>query len=99
MAGDVTDGVGKGELAQNLSLLIYIDEDDDNAYTSGTDTLVFATGGAESIIGEKLSNYAMAAGDNKSIRIEWSINSGVGNIIQSDIAGADIEFELLQVAD
>lgn len=92
------DAADSGELAENLSLTIYIDENGNNTYDSGSDTLVYQ-GMASGIVGEKLSNYAMAAAYNKSIRIEWSIGTGVGNNIQSDIAGFDITFELLQQAD
>jgi spore coat-associated protein N len=92
------DNADSGELADNLDVLIYIDENDNNAYDAGTDKLVFNEK-AVNIVGEKLSNYAMAAGYNKSIRLEWDVDTTVGNDIQSDIAGFDIEFQLLQVAD
>lgn len=88
-------GAGEGELDTNLSLTIYIDENDNDVYDSGTDTLVYQGDGA-GIAGEKLSNYDMAASYNKSIRLEYSIAGTVGNIVQSDSAGFDIEFELLQ---
>lgn len=95
-----------GELAEVLSLLIYIDENNNDAYNVETDTLIFndfVKGGTTDLVGERLSNYAMAANygsaGDKAIRIEWSIDSGIGNKIQSDSAGFDIEFELLQNAD
>lgn len=95
---DTTDGVGNGELAGVLDLLIYIDINDNDAYDDGTDVLVY-DGFASGIVGEQLSDYAMAALYDESIRIEWSIASSVGNEIQSDSAGFDIAFELLQTAD
>ena len=94
-----------GELAEVLALVIYIDENDDNNYDDPGDTLIYSgfVKGVTNLVGEKLSNYAMAANygstGNKAVRIEWSINSGVGNKIQSDSAGFDIVFELLQQAD
>lgn len=92
-----------GELAEVLALVIYIDENNDDAYDDPGDTLIYNGFVKPDLEGEQLSNYAMAAdygsGDNKAVRIEWSIDSGVGNKIQSDSAGFDIEFELLQVED
>jgi len=94
-------GAGTGELDSNLTITAYIDEDNNNAYGGG-DTLIY-NGLASGIVGEKLSNYAMAAnygsGNDKAVRIEWSVAGGVNNEIQSDSAGFDIGFELLQVAD
>lgn len=87
-----------GELAGVLDLLIYIDQVEDDTYVPADDQLVY-DGFASGIIGQQLSDYVMAAGYAKSIRIEWSIAGGIDNEIQSDIAGFDIEFELLQFAD
>jgi len=91
-------GESSGDLAEVLDLLIYIDVVEDDAYVALDDVLVY-DGFASGIVGEKLSNYTMAAGYAKSIRIEWSIAEGVGNEIQSDSAGFDIAFELLQIED
>lgn len=92
-----------GELAEVLALVIYIDENNNDVYDAGTDTLIYDGFVKPGLEAEQLSNYAMAAdygsGGDKAVRIEWSIDSGVGNKIQSDSAGFDIEFELLQVAD
>ncbi len=89
-----------GELAENLFLLIYIDEDNSDNNTGG-DTVIhndYIKGGSANLTGEMLSNYAMAAnygsGGDKAFRIEWSIAAAVDNEIQSDSAGFDIEFEL-----
>lgn len=90
-----------GELAEKLSLTIYIDEDNSDGYNTG-DTLVYQgyVKGVTNLAGEKLANYAMSANygsaGNKAFRIEWSVASNVTNLIQSDGAGFDIEFELLQ---
>ena len=92
-----------GELAEVLALLIYIDENNDDTYVALDDTLIYDGFVKLGLEAEQLSNYAMAAnygsGNDKAVRIEWSIDSGVGNKIQSDSAGFDIEFQLLQIAD
>ena len=92
-----------GELAEVLALLIYIDENNDDTYVALDDTLIYDGFVKPGLEAEQLSNYAMAAnygsGNDKAVRIEWSIDSGVGNKIQSDSAGFDIEFQLLQIAD
>lgn len=92
-----------GELAEVLKLLIYIDENNDDAYAALDDTLIYDGFVKPGLEAEQLSNYAMAANygsaGDKAVRIEWSIDGGVGNKIQSDSTGFDIEFELLQVAD
>lgn len=41
-------------------------------------------------------NIALNAGDSTSYLLEWRIDSGVGNIIQSDTASIDITFNLTQ---
>lgn len=99
------DGTADGELAERLTLLIYIDEDDNNTFSSG-DVLIFndfVKGGATALLGQKLNNYAMAAnygsGNNKAVRVEWGVDSSVGNCIQSDSTGFDVEFSLEQTAD
>ena len=93
--------VTTGELAEVLNLLIYIDLNNSDTYTVVDDQLVYQ-GFASGILTpdcEQLSDYAMAAGYDKSIRIEWSIADTVDNEIQSDSTGFDIGFELLQIAD
>lgn len=95
------DNEASGELADNLHILAYIDEDNDNSYTSGTDTLVY-DGWAVNIEGERLSNYALNSGVTKAFRIEWYTNIGWGYylfFLPSDIAGFDIEFELAQTTE
>ena len=100
------DDATSGELADALTLNVYIDENNSGAYNTG-DTLIY-NGLATGLMapdGEKLKNYAMPAGygtDNdhpKNIRLEWSVSAENDNILQSDKAGFDVEFELLQVAD
>lgn len=94
------DNEASGELADNLHILAYIDEDNDNSYTSGTDTLVY-DGWAVNIEGERLSNYALNSGVTKAFRIEWYTNIDWWYLffLPSDIAGFDIEFELAQTTE
>lgn len=99
--GTVAEPGTNGELAEVLNLLIYIDLNNNDTYAVDDDQLVYQ-GFASGILTpdcEQLSDYAMAAGYDKSIRIEWSIADTVDNEIQSDSTGFDIGFELLQIAD
>lgn len=90
-------GAGTGELDANLDILAYLDENDNDAYNAGVDTLVYQ-GKVAGIIGEKLANYVFNSSASKSFRIDWSVATTVGNEIQSDKTGFDIGFELGQVA-
>lgn len=95
---DTNCGDGEvGELANNLDILTYIDQDENDIYASGTDELIY-NGKALNIVGEKLSDYSLTASSSKDFLIEWSVNSDVGNIIQSDKVGFDVQFELAQTA-
>ncbi len=104
--GTVGSPGSNGELAEVLSLLIYIDEDNSDNYTGG-DFLVFqdyVKGGSANLTGQKVDDYSMAAnygsGGDKAFRIEWSIDGpSVGNKIQSDSTGFVVEFSLEQIAD
>ncbi len=99
------DGTEDGELAERLTLLSYIDEDDNNTFSVGDVQIFndFVKGGATALLGQQTNNYAMAAnygsGNNKAVRIEWSVNSSVGNCIMGDSTGFDVEFSLEQTAD
>ncbi len=95
---DTTCGSGEvGELADNLDILAYLDENDNDVYNAGTDVLVYE-GKAVNIAGEQLSDQALDGDDIKNFRLEWSIDTTVGNIIQSDNTSFDVEFELAQTA-
>lgn len=100
------DNATSGELADALTLNVYIDEDNSGGFNTG-DTLIYndlATG-LLTPDGDKLKNYAMPAGYGtdtlypKNIRLEWSVSTANDNLLQSDKAGFDVEFELLQNAD
>ena len=93
---DETCGTGQvGELADNLDVLAYLDENDNNVYNAGTDVLIYDNKAVD-IVGEQLSDQALNSGSTKIFRLEWSVDSSVGNIIQSDNTGFDVEFELAQ---
>ena len=102
------DTVEKGELGENLDLLVYIDEDLDDTYTVTADTLVYQ-GKARDICPtwkmphlcnegtEYLTGYSMPANAEESLRIEWSVDSGVGNNIMNDNFVFLFKFTLDQV--
>ena len=93
---DETCGASEvGELADNLDVLAYLDENDNNVYNAGTDVLIYDNKAVD-IAGEQLSDQALSSGSTKIFRLEWSVDSSVGNIIQSDNTGFDVEFELAQ---
>jgi predicted ribosomally synthesized peptide with SipW-like signal peptide len=78
------DDDSSGELAENLNLIITIDS-----------TTIY-NGPASGITSASLSNYPLNAGQSATFTVAYSIDSNVGNIIQSDIAGFDIVFSLVQ---
>jgi predicted ribosomally synthesized peptide with SipW-like signal peptide len=96
--GDTTcgnPGPNEGELAENLDILIYLDENGNTNFELGTDTLIYQ-GKVKGILQGDLFNYFLSSGDSKKFRIEWELDSSVGNIVQSDKTGYDINFELTQ---
>ena len=93
--GDTTCGAGQdGELAENLDILIYLD-DGSNNFELGTDSLIYQ-GKVKGILQGDLFNYFLAAGNSKDFIMEMGVDSSVGNIIQTDKTGFDINFELTQ---
>lgn len=96
--GDTTcdnPGEGQGELAENLDILIYLDENTNEDFDLGIDTLIYQ-GKVRGILQGDLFNYKLNSGDEKDFIMEMKVDSSVGNIIQSDKAGYDINFELTQ---
>jgi len=96
------DDASSGELAEALSLTIYLDKNDNDTYDSGTETLIFqdyVKGGTTELSAVTLDDYSFDEGADEDFRIEWSIGTGIGNTIMSDIVGFDIEFNLDQIAD
>lgn len=89
-------GNNSGELAQNLNLLIYLDDLQNGNFDLGTDTLIYQ-GKAKGILQGDTFNYNFSSVAEKVFRIEWSLDSAVGNIAQTDKAGFDILFELTQI--
>jgi hypothetical protein len=80
-----------------LDILIYIDENSDEDFDLGEDTLVYQ-GKAKGILQGDLFNYPLPAGTLKydEFVLERKLDSSVGNIIQTDSTGFDIVFELTQ---
>lgn len=88
-------GNNEGELAQNLDILLYLDEDGNTNFDLGTDTLIYQ-GKVRGILQGDLFNYPLSSGDSKEFTMEWELASSTGNIVQSDKTGYDINFELTQ---
>jgi predicted ribosomally synthesized peptide with SipW-like signal peptide len=88
-------GPNQGELAENLDILIYLDENTDNDFDLGTDVLIYQ-GKVKGVLQGDIFNYLLAKSVSKKFRIEWKLDSSVGNIVQSDKTGYDINFELTQ---
>jgi len=90
-------GANQGELAKNLDILIYIDENSDEDFDLGGDTLVYQ-GKARGILQGDLFNYSLPTGTLKKDEfvLERKLDSSVGNEIQTDSVQFDIVFELTQ---
>lgn len=86
-----------GELAENLDILIYIDENSDEDFDLGGDVLVYQ-GKAKGILQGDLFNYPLPAGTLKQDEfvLERKLDASVGNIVQTDSVQFDIVFELTQ---
>ena len=94
---EATCGDGEGELLENLDILACLDDGDSSCGDVVGDTEVY-NGKASGLGLDELTDYALAKNTEVIFRLEWSVDSLVGNIIQSDKAGFDIEFELAQTA-
>jgi len=93
---DTTCGAGEdGELAENLDILVYLDENSNDSFNLGLDTLIYQ-GKVKGILQGDLFNYLLPKSVSKDLRIEWKLDSSVGNIVQTDKTGFDIVFELTQ---
>jgi predicted ribosomally synthesized peptide with SipW-like signal peptide len=88
-------GPNQGELAENLDVLIYLDENSNDAFDLGIDILIYQ-GKVKGILQGDIFNYLLTKSSSKNFRIEWKLDSSVGNIVQSDKTGYDINFELTQ---
>ena len=86
---------GKGELAENLDILIYLDVNADNDFDLGTDTLIYQ-GKAEGILEGDMFNYSLPVSASRDFRIKWVLDNSIGNIVQTDTTGFDVIFELTQ---
>lgn len=87
-----------GELAENLNILVYLNENSNDNFDLGTDTLIYQ-GKVRGILQGDLFNYflpfsAPPLNIKKDFRIEWNLPIAIGNIVQTDKAGFDIVFKL-----
>lgn len=96
-SGDCGTDPGAGELAENLDILIYLDENSSTNFDLGIDTLIYQ-GKVKGILQGDLFNYSLPAGTLKydEFVLEWKLDASIGNIVQSDKTGFDIVFELTQ---
>ena len=93
---EATCGDGEGELLENLDILACLDDGDSSCGDVGD--IEIYNGKASGLGLDELTDYALAKNTEVIFRLEWSVDLSVGNIIQSDKAGFDIEFELAQTA-
>ena len=75
--------------------MIYLDVNNNDIFNLGIDTLIYQ-GKVKGILQGDLFNYPLSSGASKDFRIEWQLASSIGNIVQSDKTGYDINFELTQ---
>ena len=94
---EATCGDGEGELFENLDILACLDDGDSSCGDVVGDIEIY-NGKASGLGLDELTDYALAKNTEVIFRLEWSVDLSVGNIIQSDKAGFDIEFELSQTA-
>lgn len=93
-AGDLPDdpeNTEDGELCDNLYLVITADLDGDGAFETAV-----AEGYRSAIECETFTIGALDGGGTIAVKIAWSVDDEVGNIIQSDECVFDIEFGLNQ---
>ena len=91
-------GDSSGELAKNLDVVVYLDNDDSGTLTDD-DTFIYegvVDSAILSLLQAKLIDLKLNSGDAEKFRIDWSVDGSVGNEVQSDKAGFDIPFELTQ---
>lgn len=91
-------GLGLGELAQNMTWNIWVDANHDGVQDVGETVLYSGT--AAAIVGAgtlqlPITSSPLPAGDTY-LGYSWSVDSSVGNVIQSDSLQADISFDVVQ---
>ncbi len=93
-APDTTCGAGEGELGANMDVVLFVDTDNSGTL-NGAETPIYS-GKLSGIAANYDLNLALATGGTNYITMTWSIDSGVGNIIQSDSTVMNLSFELGQ---
>ena len=87
-----------GELAENLFITVYFDNDNSSDFSNG-DTLIYrgiVNNTTTSLLQAKLVDSELLSGNKENFRIDWKIDGSVGNEVQSDSVQFDIPFELTQ---
>jgi len=94
-----TTGIpGAGELAENLFITVYFDNDNSGDFSNG-DTLIYqgiVNNTTTSLLQAKLVDSELLSGNKENFRIDRKIDGSVGNEVQSDSVQFDIPFELTQ---
>ncbi len=96
--GDCGNDPNAGELAENLSITVYFDNDDSTNFSIG-DTLIYqgmVNNTTTSLLQAKLVDSELLEAGTENFRIDWQIDGAVGNEVQSDSVQFDIPFELTQ---
>jgi predicted ribosomally synthesized peptide with SipW-like signal peptide len=92
-AGDTTGGDGGGELGEYLDVVLWVDLNGNGQKDNGE---VLYEGYLNGMAGTYSDVATLGMDESVKIILEWSIDSSVGNIIQSDSASFDITFSLVQ---
>ncbi len=96
--GDCGNDPNAGELAENLFITVYFDNDNSANFSIG-DTLIYqgmVNNTTTSILQAKLVDSELLEAGTENFRIDWQIDGAVGNEVQSDLVQFDIPSELTQ---
>jgi predicted ribosomally synthesized peptide with SipW-like signal peptide len=92
---DTTCGAGEGELGANMNIDLFVDAN--NNGVNDSETVIYA-GPLSGIAASYDLSLALAAAATNYIRLNYTIPTTVGNIIQSDSTTLNLSFELGQTA-
>ena len=91
---------GDGELGANLTVTLCWDAGaGDGDCLDGGDTVIYGPGTLNGLAAAYDLDTVLGAGATLHLTLAWHIDSGVGNIIQSDSSGLSFTVELDQTAD
>jgi len=90
-----------GDLSGALMVILYVDADNSNSFTTG-DTELYGNGsGGKALLSGMPGNYdpgdpGTKGGNPVRIRLDWELPASTGNEVQGDKASFNIEFRLNQ---